>query len=353
LHYLCIVKTTVRTLILSLVILLTCCTRPSRTTHSTSNVQRSTFNPQRSNLLPITPIKDQGASDFCWIYAIVATLETEHLAQGDSVELSSDYLCRMFLEEQSSQKRISLRGTMPMALRLLEQYGAISHQAYHLRRPVNWRVLSRKVSRARNHPQRIGQLIDDALGFLPRFSFIYGCEYTTHQLMRSMLEPDEYDCLTSFTHHPFGQRFALEVPDNREADTFLNVPIDRLMAVVDTALARRHPVCWEGDTSEPGFHWSQGRADVQSSERPVSQQSRQQAFERRRTTDDHCMVIIGQTTDPTTRQRYYVCKNSWGKTAPFGGLMLLSEDYVRLKTIAICTQSEVISQVLGRKNALR
>ena len=28
-------------------------------------------------------------------------------------------------------------------------------------------------------------------------------------------------------------------------------------------------------------------------------------------------------------------KNSWGKKNPYGGLMYVSEDYVRLKTIAV------------------
>ena len=36
----------------------------------------------------MTPVKDQGDSETCWIYAMLATIETEHLAWGDSVNLS-------------------------------------------------------------------------------------------------------------------------------------------------------------------------------------------------------------------------------------------------------------------------
>ena len=39
-------------------------------------------------LLPMTPVKDQGKSELCWAYAMLATIETEHLVRGDSVNLS-------------------------------------------------------------------------------------------------------------------------------------------------------------------------------------------------------------------------------------------------------------------------
>ncbi len=34
-------------------------------------------------LLPMTPIKDQGQSQLCWAYAMLATIETEHILRGD------------------------------------------------------------------------------------------------------------------------------------------------------------------------------------------------------------------------------------------------------------------------------
>ena len=47
--------------------------------------------------LPVTPVKDQGTSPLCWVYAMLATIETEHIMQGDSVNLSPDYVARMYL----------------------------------------------------------------------------------------------------------------------------------------------------------------------------------------------------------------------------------------------------------------
>jgi aminopeptidase C len=78
--------------------------------------------------------------------------------------------------------------------------------------------------------------------------------------------------------------------------------------------------------------------DIQPMERPVTQASRQKEFEQLRTTDDHVMEIIG--TFMKGKQRFYVCCNSWGKNWGNKGLIYLSEDYLRLKTIAVSMSEE-------------
>lgn len=45
------------------------------------------------------------------------------------------------------------------------------------------------------------------------------------------------------------------------------------------------------------------------------------------------MEIIGSFVEG--KQRYYVCRNSWGKNWGNKGLIYLSEDYIKLKTIAV------------------
>ena len=41
-------------------------------------------------MLPTTPVKDQGHNELCWLYAMTATIESEHAAQGDSVNIGVD-----------------------------------------------------------------------------------------------------------------------------------------------------------------------------------------------------------------------------------------------------------------------
>ena len=147
--------------------------------------------------------------------------------------------------------------------------------------------------------------------------------------------------LTSFTHHSFGERFALETPDNQTQEVFLNVPIDQLMQYIRNAISHGHPVCWEGDISEEGFrHPRHGFVDVLPSQLPTTQASRQREFESLRTTDDHVMEIIGMISK--NHRNYYVCRNSWGYHWGNAGHICLSEDYLRLKTIAAVISKEAL-----------
>lgn len=298
-------------------------------------------------MLKATPVQNQGSSSLCWAYAMLGTIESERLMLGDSVNLSVDYLARMLLKEQAREvffaggrKRLSLRGTASMALRLLERYGMLHDDSYHGRQ-VNYDVLERKVQLAasrsvslRETDRLVDELLDAEVGFMPRFVFFKHAEYTPREFAHSVCLPHEYLSLTSFTHHPFGHSFTLEIPDNRYRDTFMNVPLDTLMAHVKRALQTGHPVCWEGDVSEPGFSFGKGVAMLPNETVKVTPAERQRQFETLKTTDDHCMVLVGLAHDEHGKS-YYIAKNSWGKHNPFGEYMYISDNYLRLKTVAV------------------
>lgn len=232
-----------------------------------------------------------------------------------------------------------------MLIRLIQTYGLQHYDAYHRNEDCNYNVLARRIAlaaRTRGHAADvmggIDRLMDDEIAPLPLHVYMKGAEYTPLEFTHSVCRNDEYVALTSFPHHPFGSRFTLEVPDNRYHDTFLNVPIDSLMALVERSLRGGHPVFWEGDTSEPGFSFARGVARLQHEDKTVTQEQRQESFENGRTTDDHCMEIVGIAHDGNGR-KYFICKNSWGTANPYGGFMYLSENYVRLKTVAVILHS--------------
>ena len=292
--------------------------------------------------LPTTPVKDQGSSSLCWVYAMLATLETEHIMRGDSVNLSPDYVARMYLSEQASRRRllpnkvvqkeagITTRGMCTMALDLIQTYGLQHYDAYHRRLNMDYNVLCRKL----DYGNDTEKLLDKYIGPLPNQVFMLGALYTPLEFAHSIFTDDEYIALTSFTHHPYGQRFPLEVPDNYFHNTFLNVPLDTMMNRIVQSLRAGHPVCWEGDTSEPGFLFGEGYAVLKNEKKKVTAERRQASFEARRTTDDHVMEIVGLAHDQHGR-RFFLCKNSWGTDNRYGGFMFLSENYVRMKTIAV------------------
>lgn len=301
-------------------------------------------------LLAYTPVKDQGSSSLCWAYAMLATIETEHIQMGDSVNLSVDYIARHLLGEQArchflshGYDRVTLRGTAPLLLRLLTEYGVMPYDSYHAP-GINYNAVAKRIVMLSNSSRNMSQLerrterlFDERIGALPRKVYMLGAEYTPEEFAHSVCMRGEYMAMTSFTHHRFGEAFVLEVPDNYSDELFYNVPIDVMMKRIERSLRSGHPVCWEGDTSEVGFDFSRGIAEL-TKPRPYTQRQRQLEFENRQTTDDHCMTLVGIAHD-NKGNRYYIAKNSWGTDNPYGGLVYMSEQYIRMKTIAIVVKN--------------
>ena len=163
-------------------------------------------------LLPMTPIKDQGQSQLCWAYAMLATIETEHILRGDSVNLSAVYVGRML-------KRNNQRAMGQTALNILQHDGVVGYDV----------------------------LPDDATKELstPKWVFMLGARYTPKEFAHSVCAPDEYLSLTCWPDSPYYKKVEVPVPDNWEHNRLLNIPLDTLKAHVDHALQHRHPVCWE------------------------------------------------------------------------------------------------------------
>ena len=238
-----------------------------------------------------------------------------------------------------------------MLIHYIDKYGAQPYDSYEDPKDINYKTLCRKVEQlcdaAISQKSGFGKLKDDLdnlfdqeIGYMPaKQVHMLGAEYTPLEFAHSVCYPEEYVSLTSFTHHPYREYFALEIPDNRQHDSYLNLPLDEMMLHIQKAIENGHPVCWEGDISEEGFiHAKDNYVDISKNERPVTPTSRQEEFEQLRTTDDHVMEIIG--TFLKDEQRYYICRNSAGKKWGYQGLIYLSEDYIRLKTIAVFMSEE-------------
>lgn len=163
-------------------------------------------------LLPMTPVKDQGKTELCWAYAMLATIETEHILRGDSVNLSAQYLGRML-------KRKNQRAMCQTALNIIQCKGVVGYDV----------------------------LPDEATPELstPKWVFMLGARYTPLEFAHSVCAPEEYLSLTCWPDSPYYKKIEVPVPDNWEHNRLLNIPLDTLKAHVDRALQHRHPVCWE------------------------------------------------------------------------------------------------------------
>ena len=162
-------------------------------------------------LLPMTPIKDQGQSQLCWAYAMLATIETEHILRGDSVNLSAVYVGRML-------KRNNQRAMGQTALNILQRDGVVGYDV----------------------------LPDDATKELstPKWVFMLGARYTPKEFAHSVCAPDEYLSLTCWPDSPYYKKVEVPVPAG-QGEIFVRSAYGMGKAHVDRALQHRHPVCWE------------------------------------------------------------------------------------------------------------
>lgn len=274
-----------------LVLALAACGKPSGTPHFVVDVLNS-----------YTPVKNQGRSQTCWAYAMLSAIETEHIMRGDSVHLSVAYVEKAL--EQNADAPASKRGMAATLINAIGRYGLVPYESMR-----------------------------DTLVPLPRLAFMFGMQYTVHEFARSVCAPGEYIGLGCSDKHPFWQDMVADVPDNWEHNRVLNVPADSLLALTRRAVAQHRGVCWEGDISERGFDWKQGVARL--------------SLINGSTTDDHCMAVVGLAHDERG-ERYFIMKNSWGRTNRYRGLMFMHEDYFRSKTMFVYMPRNVLSAASGR-----
>lgn len=302
----------------------------------------------------MTPVKNQGFGSACWAYAMLAAIETTHISMGDSVNLSPSWAIRAMIKESYMRNVLSrggdkgsVRATGMTLLNIIQRHGIVPYDSYPDRdgKGVSTslllnktRLIAEKAVNARKGyniymPSLVGML-DETLGYGPKNVYMLGAQYTPLEFAHSVCRPDEYIAFASCTHHAFGKWFDLEVADNWEHNLFYNIPIDKLLSCVEKAVRSGRGVCWEGDISEPGFSFSRGIASLDIPKGTDVQRLRQKMIESYTTTDDHCMAIVGIARNKSG-EKYFVMKNSWGTDNPYGGLMFVSADYLRLKTIAV------------------
>jgi len=162
----------------------------------------------------MTPVKDQGESETCWIYAMLAAIETEHLSWGDSVNLSPYYIEKMI--EQEAGCPATKRGEPTTLITMIEKYGICGYDAMRkLETPA------------------------------PKWVFMLGAQYTPQEFARSVCKPGEYIALTCNDSKPYNQTTELAVPDNWTHEQYLNIPTDSLLHKTERAVRNHHGVCWE------------------------------------------------------------------------------------------------------------
>jgi len=327
--------------------------------------------------IPHTPVTNQGSTGTCWCFTTTSFLESEMLRKGLPETKLSEMFFVYYTYLNKAEQFLFYQGNNNFG------EGGQAHDVMNVLREHGFSTFEEfpgeKVKDKYNHRELVAQLEQEViilnkkkedfdasdlsslepilkthLGKLPKNIKITEGKFTPEELRDHFkLNPDDYIELTSFSHHPFYKPFVLEVPDNWAHELYYNLPIDELVKVMYYSLENGYTVCWDGDDTEKTFQHRKGKADLPEKQvGKVDQEMRQQTFYDRTTTDDHLMHLVGLSKDSAGRNCFYT-KNSWGPDSnEYGGYLHLTEDYVRLKTIAIMVHKDAIPETIKDKLGL-
>ncbi len=336
--------------------------------------------------LECTDVESQDQTGTCWCFATASFIESELIRQGQGQhELSEMFIVKNIYRDKAMNYLLrhgkANFGEGALAhdfINAAGKYGLVPDEVYsglidgeekhdHSEMvAVLEGMLQALAGRRRlgtSWDEAYGAVLDAYLGVSPAEFSYQGNTYTPQSFARHVgFNPDDYVNFTSYSHHPFGRPFVLEIPDNFSNGSFQNVPVDRLVEIIDTALDNGYTVAWDGDVSERAFSAGAGLAVLPTPDRrdalkvpgdeiEVTQEMRQATFEELSTTDDHLMHLVGRAHDQLGH-KYYIIKNSWGpQSGPYNGYIYMSEPYVRLKTVSLVVHKDALNAAAATHEA--
>ena len=357
---------------------------------------------------PVTSIKNQYRSGTCWCYSALSFIESEILrTKGQEVDLSEMFVVGKSYRDRAV-KYVRLDGHLNFAagssfgdvLHVIEDYGIVPQEAYSgfnygTEMPEQNELdaaLAGYVRAIAQNPNKklttawlngFDGILDAYLGEVPETFAVNGTQYTPESYRDALgINPDDYVNLTSFTHHPFYESFIIEVPDNWRWDSAYNLTIDELMEVMYNAIDKGYTIAWGSDVSENGFtrdglavmpvekktaaagsdqeRWvgkaaDQPKEEVKAElpqEMVITQEMRQDGYDRKTTTDDHGMHIYGVAKDQNGT-KYFMVKNSWGETGKYKGVWYASDSFVKYKTLNVVVHKDALPKNIAKKLGIK
>jgi bleomycin hydrolase len=346
--------------------------------------------------LDATPVQNQERTNTCWSFSSLSFFESEmaRMGKGKDLNLSEMFVVRKIYPLKAQHyirmhgnNNLAEGGGFPDVLRVIKNYGMVPEELYTGKKNSNDQhnhLLLESTIKAIAKPaadpstqkidfdfmiKTIEDACDNFLGKIPEKFDYKGKNYTPRTYAEATgIVPDDYVVLTSFTHHPFYEKFVLEIPDNWAWEGVHNLPLNEFQETMSYAINNGYTFAWGADVSEKGFMFKEGLAIVPEKTfesmtemekallaiKPHKQQTitpelRQKQFDNYETQDDHGMHAVGTVKDQNGTL-YYTIKNSWGtKRNDCDGYFYASESYMLLKTTSIMLHKKAIPQAIAKK----
>ncbi len=374
----------------------------------TENKEEQGYQFTAINDVPHTSIKNQYRSGTCWSFSGLAFFEAEMMKKGKPETDLSEMFVVWHSYFDKTIKYVRMHGTINYGgggafndvMDVIRKYGIMPDTAYtglqynepkHVHAELDDLLLSmvKSIIKDKNRkltpvwPMAIAGVLNAYLGEIPENFKYEGKDYTPRSFADDYcdLNMDDYIMMTSYTHHPFYKSFAIEVQDNWAWGQVYNVPLDELMQTINNAIDNDYTVAWAADVSEKGFSWKNGVAivpenevksmnnleqskwenltaaekkkalysfDGPRTEKKITQEVRQLAFDDYQTTDDHGMLLVGTAKDQAGNH-YFKVKNSWGTDQKYDGYFYASDAFVAYKTMSIMINKNAIPKAIRKK----
>ncbi|MFI3294578.1 MAG: C1 family peptidase [Rikenellaceae bacterium] len=355
-----------------------------------------------TKLIEQSPVKNQGSSGTCWSYSGIGFIESELIRKGKGVHDLSDMWIVRHTYFEKAVKYARMHGTINLSaggathdvFNMIDKYGIVPEEVYEglnygtdinrhgeldaaIKGYMDAIIRNPNGTLSTGWEAGLNGILDAYLGALPT-DFVYnGKQYTPSSFASELgIKGSDYVSVTSFTHHPYGSEFAVEVPDNWAWGVSVNLPLADFMALIDRCLNSGVAVLWASDVSEKGFKYNDGFAvlpetnleklddsekakwsaltpaeiartisDLQEpvTEIDVTPELRQLWFDNYTSTDDHGMVLCG-VAEAQNGQTFYRVKNSWSDTNIYKGYFYVSQPFVMGKTMNIMVPLDMLSK---------
>ncbi|MPQ47842.1 aminopeptidase [Marinifilum sp. N1E240] len=362
--------------------------------------------------LPATSVKDQHRSGTCWSFSGLSFIESEMMRMGKpEVDLSEMFVVYNCYSDKAI-KHVRMNGHFNFGgggafhdvTYVLKNYGIVPENVYeglnygesgHTHGELDAILKDYVTAVIKNKNRKITPVwhkgfdgvLDAYLGETPEKFEYEGKEYTPKSFAKDFVgvNADDYIEISSYTHHPFYEKFIIEVPDNWLWDEVYNVPMNEMMQIMEDAIMKGYSIGWASDVSEKGFMYRKGIAIVPDAttknmsdseiskweslskdekdaklkgeagpvkEKVITQEMRQIAFDNYTTTDDHGMHMVGIAKDQQDN-KYFIVKNSWADDSnKYDGYFYASFPFVAYKTMSFMIHKDALSKEMKEKLGL-
>lgn len=357
---------------------------------------------------PTTSVKNQYRTSTCWSFSSFSFIESELLRLGKGDHDLSDMFIVHKAYADKAVKYVRFQGEFNFGpggafhdvFHVMKNYGIVPEEIYdgkvigeenHMHGELDAVTKAYMDAVLKNKNKKLSPvwlkglngILDAYLGEIPERFTYNGKEYTPMSYAHELgINYEDYVEIGSYTHHPFYEKFIIEIPDNWMLDELYNVPLDDMMTIIDNSINSGYTIAWGSDVSEKGFSWKNGIAIIPDEtltdlsgtekekwekltkkekqnalysfesyvkEKDITQELRQEEFDNYLSTDDHGMLICGIAKDQNGN-KYYKVKNSWGTSDHiYEGYFFASEAFVKLKTIDVMVHKDAVPKDIRNK----